>query len=53
MPCQVRIEYEGAYYHVMARGNRRGRIFASTDGADEKLFLKTLGEYCQRSGIRV
>lgn len=53
MPRQVRIEYEGAFYHVMARGNRRNLIFASPDGADEELFLKTLGECCQRSGIRV
>jgi putative transposase len=53
MPRQVRIEYEGAFYHVMARGNRRSRIFVSPDGADEELFLKTLGEACERSGIRV
>lgn len=53
MARQVRIEYEGAFYHVMARGNRRNPIFASPKGADEELFLKTLGECCQRSGIRV
>jgi putative transposase len=23
----IRIEYPGAFYHVMARGNRRERIF--------------------------
>ncbi|MBL9159531.1 MAG: hypothetical protein JNJ70_18750 [Verrucomicrobiales bacterium] len=38
MPRQVRIEYEGALYHVMARGNRRNRIFASPDGGDEVLW---------------
>ena len=53
MPRQVRIEYDGALYHVMARGNRRNRIFASPDGADEALFLKTLGECCERSGFRI
>lgn len=53
MPRQVRIEYEGALYHVMARGNRRNRIFASPDGADEELFLKTLGECCERTGFRI
>ncbi|MBL9159530.1 MAG: transposase [Verrucomicrobiales bacterium] len=53
MPRQVRIEYEGALYHVMARGNRRNRIFASPDGGDEVLLLKTLGECCERSGFRV
>ena len=53
MPRQVRIEYEGAFYHVMARGNHRNRIFVSPDGADEELFLKTLGECCERTGFRV
>ena len=53
MPRQVRIEFEGAFYHVMARGNRRNPIFASPDGADEELFLKTLGDCCERSGFRV
>jgi REP element-mobilizing transposase RayT len=53
MPRQVRIEYGGAFYHVMARGNHRNRIFVSPDGADEELFLKTLGECCARTGFRV
>lgn len=53
MPRQVRIEYEGAIYHLMARGNRRNAIFASPDGADEELFLKTLGECCERTGFRI
>lgn len=53
MPRQVRIEYEGAFYHVMARGNNRNRIFASPDGEDEKLFLHTLGECCGRTGFRI
>ena len=35
MPRQVRIEFEGALYHVMARGNQRNRIFALSDGAGE------------------
>jgi len=53
MARQVRIEYDGAFYHVMARGNRRNRIFASPDGADEELFLKTLGNCCERAGFRI
>jgi len=53
MPRQVRIEYEVALYHFMARGNRRNRIFASPDGGDEALFLKTLGVCCERSDFRV
>lgn len=27
MARQLRIEYEGAFYHVTSRGNERGRIF--------------------------
>jgi REP element-mobilizing transposase RayT len=53
MPRQVRIEFEGAIYHVMARGNQRNRIFASPDGGDENLFLQTLGECCERTGFRI
>ncbi|MCC6354671.1 MAG: transposase [Verrucomicrobiae bacterium] len=48
---QARIEYEGACYHVMARGDRREEIFLC-DG-DRDLFLATLGEACGRSGMRV
>mgnify|MGYP003694506711 CR=1 FL=1 len=35
----------GAFYHVMARGNRRERIFR--DEADRLLFYQTLGEACE------
>ena len=48
MPRQVRIEYEGAFYHVMARGHRRELIFQ--DDADWETFLRTLGEACEKSG---
>jgi hypothetical protein len=27
MPRKIRVEYPGAIYHVMSRGNRRGPIF--------------------------
>jgi putative transposase len=47
----IRIEYAGAFYHVMARGNRRERIFH--DDIDRRFFLKTLGEACVRTGWRV
>jgi hypothetical protein len=42
MPRQVRIEYGGAFYHVMARGNRRGDIVF--DDEDRKTFLRTLSK---------
>jgi|GEM_PF-6128778 len=44
MPRSVRIEYEGAFYHVMARGNRREAIFR--DREDRLYFLKALSETC-------
>jgi len=40
-----------AFYHVMARGNRRAHIFR--DEADRVLFYQTLGEACERTGWRV
>ena len=51
MARAVRIEYGGAFYHVMARGNRLERIFR--DEADRLLFYQTLGEACERTGWRV
>jgi len=40
MPRKPRIEYEGAVYHVMSRGNRQNAIFR--DGDDCEMFLETL-----------
>ncbi len=31
MARSLRVEYVGAYYHVMARGNRREEIFLDED----------------------
>ncbi len=47
MPRQVRIEYEGAVYHVMSRGNDDQKIYFDRQGYE--LFLKTLDEACRRS----
>lgn len=47
----IRVEYAGAFYHVMARGNRRERIFR--DQSDRRFFCQTLGEACERAGWRV
>jgi hypothetical protein len=42
-----RIEYEGALYHVLSRGNQRQAIFA--DDEDRQVFLTTLnGTLVQR-----
>ena len=44
VPRKLRIQYEGAIYHVMNRGDRREEIFEND--SDRELFLKTLGEAC-------
>jgi len=51
MPRQVRIEFPGAMYHVVARGDRREPIVQ--DDEDRRTFLRTLGEACDRAGFRV
>jgi len=51
MARSIRLEYEGAYYHVMARGNRQEKIFLDDD--DRRYFLKTLGDICEMTGWRV
>jgi REP element-mobilizing transposase RayT len=51
MARQLRIEYAGALYHVMACGDRREDIFVSDQ--DRQLFLDTLQEACGMTGWRV
>ena len=51
MPRSLRLEFPGAYYHVMARGNRRQAIFHDDD--DRRFFLATLAEACGMTGWRV
>jgi hypothetical protein len=51
MARQVRIEFPGALYHVMARGDRRELIVR--DDEDRRTFVRTLGEGCERAGFRV
>jgi hypothetical protein len=46
-----RIQYCGAVYHVMARGDHGQGIFG--DDADRMLFLETLGEACGKTGWRI
>ncbi len=47
MARQRRIEYEGAIYHVMARGDRREDIVK--DDVDRERFEETLREVVERS----
>jgi putative transposase len=51
MARKARVEFEGAVYHVLDRGDRREAIFR--DDEDRRRFLKTLGEACARTGWRV
>ncbi len=51
MPRPLRIQYAGARYHVMSRGDRREAIFY--DDADRVEFLRTLGQACQKTGWQV
>ena len=46
-----RIQYDGAYYHVLSRGNEGRDIFY--DHADRKVFLETLGETSERFDVEV
>jgi putative transposase len=48
MPRQVRIEYPGAVYHILARGNNRQNIYKNDE--DRKRFLATIGEVCDQTG---
>lgn len=51
MPRAPRIQYEGAIYHVMARGNRREPIVF--DDEDRHTFVRTLESACKKSGWEV
>ena len=51
MARKLRVEYPGAIYHVMNRGDRREPIFK--DDEDRRRFLDTLGETCVKTDFRV
>lgn len=51
MARQWRIEYEGAFYHVLSRGNERREIFF--DDEDRDLFLEILGKMAARFDIAI
>jgi REP-associated tyrosine transposase len=48
MARKARVEFAGAVYHVLDRGDRREAIFR--DDEDHERFLRTLGETCARTG---
>jgi REP element-mobilizing transposase RayT len=51
MARKLRVQYPGAIYHAMSRGDRREAIF--TDDHDRQLFLDTLGQTCQKTDWQV
>ncbi len=51
MARKARVEFPGAVYHVLDRGDRREPIFR--DDEDRRRFLATVGEVCARTGWRM
>ena len=47
----LRIEYPGAYYHVMNRGNRWEDIFLTDK--DRKVFLDGLADSCETYSVKL
>ena len=51
MARKPRLEYAGAIYHVMSRGDHSEAVFRTDD--DRMSFLATLGEVCARTGWHI
>ena len=51
MARKPRIEFPGAFYHVIIRGNQKQRVFK--DPADFQKYLLTLTVYKNRAGLRI
>ena len=51
MARKLRLEYPGAIYHLMNRGDRREPIFR--DDTDRQRFLETLGQACGKTDWQV
>ena len=51
MARKLRVQYPGAIYHVMNRGDRREAIFLSDK--DRGLFVETLEEACEKTDWQV
>jgi len=51
MARPLRIEYEGALYHLTGRGNERQRIFAERD--DYTSFLELVQESLERYAVHL
>jgi putative transposase len=51
MARPVRIEYPGAIYHIISRGNNRAAVFR--DDHDRKRYLEKLSLYCEEKGLAI
>ncbi len=51
MPRKPRIEFSGAFYHVIVRGSQKQRIFKDND--DFQKYLLTLTVYKNRTDSRI
>lgn len=51
MARRPRIEFAGAFYHVISRGDYGEAIYQ--DDEDQKRFLMCVGEVCERTGWRI
>lgn len=51
MSRPLRLEFKGAFYHVMSRGNERRSVFQ--DDEDRRFFLELLKESAERWDIRI
>lgn len=49
MPRKPRIEFAGAFYHILSRGDRGEPIYLDAD--DCRMFLATVAELCDRTGF--
>src|SRR5262245_8736870 len=51
MPRKPRVEYSGAFYHVITRGNQRQNLFH--DDKDREFYLHRLEQYRKRYGFTI
>ena len=51
MARRARVQFEGALYHVLDRGDRRESIFR--DDVDRERFLRTLARIFHRPGKKL
>ena len=49
IPRKIRVQYPGAIYHLMSRGDHGDDIYL--DDVDRQDFLKTLAEACQKTDL--